>query len=375
MTEDTIGEGDRSRPLISIITPLLNGERYLTECIESVVRQKYNNFEHLVVDGGSTDRSIDIIENYAASTEGRVRLVKVPGSNACQAWNMGLEEATGEYIGWLGADDRFKGDAFLSLLEILRVNPREKFIYGGADIIDDAGLVVGRYATKDFVTERAIGAAGNFAAAVSVFFSAKLIKEVGLLRTDVNACDYDFFLRCGLSHPPLRVPDVFSEYRIHKGGITGSSGHEIYPAEFFRIALDHGGGYFCPAARKYYGHLLRRTGLVRWLGKIGRNRERTRLKDGLKRGDRVAVFGAAISGQACCGELEKMGVSVSFFLDNQPPPKASFLGRPVFRPEEIDGSNKAVDAVVLAAGGRKADMRNQLKNIGFPGRIFVWNQE
>ena len=164
------------------------------ECIKSVEQQDYDDYEHIFVDGGSTDRTTQIIKKSIGLKSNKIILINAPNTNACKAWNIGLEHSEGNFIGWLGADDKAKNGSFDKLHKLLQSNPNEEFIYGDADIINSKGEITGRYATKDFEMDQMIGSPCNFAAAVSVFISKKLINEVGKLRTDINACDFDLFL-------------------------------------------------------------------------------------------------------------------------------------------------------------------------------------
>ena len=87
-------KGDTTyNPLVSIITPVLNGIKYLETCIQSVLSQSYPYIEHIFIDGGSSDGSLDILTNYKAKYPDRIRFISEPDKGACDAWNKGLEMA------------------------------------------------------------------------------------------------------------------------------------------------------------------------------------------------------------------------------------------------------------------------------------------
>ena len=99
----------KSTPLVSIVTPVLNGGKYIVECIESVLSQTYSNIEHVIVDGGSTDNTIEILTGYSTKYPQRFRIDlkpdSSPGSGPGEAWNRCLQITRGTILGWLGNDD------------------------------------------------------------------------------------------------------------------------------------------------------------------------------------------------------------------------------------------------------------------------------
>jgi len=92
---------DNSKPIISIITPVYNGQKFLRECIESVINQDYQNIEHIVVDDGSTDQTINILNEY----KNTVKVIRQEKRGANKARNLGLFNSSGEYIKFLDHDD------------------------------------------------------------------------------------------------------------------------------------------------------------------------------------------------------------------------------------------------------------------------------
>ena len=103
-------------PLISIITAVKNGEKHLEECFESLQNQSYKNFEHIVIDGGSTDRTLEIINNHKSK-------IKFSSSQKDEGiydgFNKGMEQASGEYLGFLNSDDILLPDALMTLKEYI----------------------------------------------------------------------------------------------------------------------------------------------------------------------------------------------------------------------------------------------------------------
>lgn len=107
--------------MISIIIPIYNSELYLSECIESVLKQSYNNFELLLIDDGSTDHSLEICKHYELLDK-RVKVFHIPNSGVSHARNVGLAKALGEWVTFLDSDDWLSEDYLYALQEELNVN-------------------------------------------------------------------------------------------------------------------------------------------------------------------------------------------------------------------------------------------------------------
>ena len=217
-----------------------------------------------------------------------------------------------------------------------------------------------------------IGSPCNFAAAVSVFISKKLINEVGKLRTDINACDFDLFLRCAKIKKPFRTDFTFSQYRIHAKGISGSKGNEIYPKEFFQIARDHGAKFFSPATKVYFFYLLRKLFSDKLLDRLRYIPFGNLDKRPISSVKNSAIFGASITGKACYDYLVKNSKPAICFIDNFPPLSRSYQDLPVYLPDEFINIKDSIDTVLLASGKSNPSMRTQLKKLKFNGTIVEW---
>ena len=124
--------------LVSVVLPTLNGSRFIRSSIESCLTQTYEQFELIVVDGGSTDGTLEIVEEIS---DPRVKLVIQPG-NAGRlpgALNVGFDNARGEYYTWTQDDDLYAHDALAVLVAGLENNPEAGMVYAGQVFIDDDG--------------------------------------------------------------------------------------------------------------------------------------------------------------------------------------------------------------------------------------------
>ena len=126
-TKNIFKKNNKNKPLITIITAVLNNEKYLEESILSLHNQKYENYEHIILDGGSSDKTIDIIKKYEDKIDywcsGKDRGIY-------DAFNNGMKLARGEYIGFLNSDDYYSNNTLEILTKYIRNNPNKDFIFG-----------------------------------------------------------------------------------------------------------------------------------------------------------------------------------------------------------------------------------------------------
>jgi glycosyltransferase involved in cell wall biosynthesis len=143
---------DQSRdlPRISIITPCLNGEQFIVDTIESVVRQGYPNLEHIVVDGGSTDATLSLLRRY-----GYLTVISEPDRGSHEAMNKGIARATGDLIAFMNVDDTYPDDTLATIGAAFLTNPGSSYY---EHICKRAGIKV-HYCAEPFKNDGTIYAA------------------------------------------------------------------------------------------------------------------------------------------------------------------------------------------------------------------------
>ena len=123
-------------PLVTVVTAVFNGEPYLEGCLESVLRQDYPNIEHIVLDGGSSDRTLDILRRY----DNRIALWRSePDKGVYDAWNKALAEASGEWICFLGVDDELLPGAVSAYLALAAKHPEAEYLSSRVRWVHDSG--------------------------------------------------------------------------------------------------------------------------------------------------------------------------------------------------------------------------------------------
>jgi glycosyltransferase involved in cell wall biosynthesis len=118
-------QGSAGLPLVSVVTAVFNGRSYIQDCLESVLNQNYPNIEHIVMDGGSTDGTLEVLRQY----DDRIALWKSePDKGVYDAWNKALTEARGEWICFLGADDEFLPGAVSAYMALAASHPEAEYL-------------------------------------------------------------------------------------------------------------------------------------------------------------------------------------------------------------------------------------------------------
>ena len=204
------------QPLVSIVLPTLNGSRYIATSIESCLRQTYPHLEIIVVDGGSTDDTLAIVQSFA---DARIRVVAQP-ANAGRlpgALNCGFAAARGELFTWTQDDDYYAPEALAVMVQALQAAPDIGFVYAGFWFIDAAGQAL-RPADlgqpEDLRRRNVVGHCFLYRRAVA--------ERVGEYDRDfVMAEDMQYWARAYRVTPMRYLPGSYFYHRLHSANLTG----------------------------------------------------------------------------------------------------------------------------------------------------------
>ena len=202
-----------NQPLVSIVTPSKDQATFLTECLLSVQRQAYPELEHIVVDGGSKDGTVDLLKAFSNSA--RLRWISEPDRGQSEALNKGFAIARGEIVGWLNADDWYLPGAVTRAVARLKAEPRSGWVHGDGYAIDAEGTVLrrlrpGPLRLKDLVL------GGMLLVQPSLFFRRDALEAVGAVAEDIHTTmDEDFCLRLALLRQGSYIPEVQAVRRRH----------------------------------------------------------------------------------------------------------------------------------------------------------------
>ena len=211
---------------ISVVIPVHNGEKYLAQAIESVLGQTFRDFELLIVDDGSTDRSAEIIRTYT-ERDPRVRCLSQENRGVAAAGNLGLQEARAEWVARLDADDVFLPEKLERQVAFLRRNPDAKIVGTLACFISHAGKHLGLVGTEGPHTPseyfRLIGENRPiYFVNSSTLMHRETVLAVGGYRASfAPAEDVDLWIRMAeQQHLMLKVPEPLLLYRLHGASLT-----------------------------------------------------------------------------------------------------------------------------------------------------------
>jgi len=218
--EEVILARDSSWPRISIITPSYNQAEFLEETILSILNQDYPNLEYIIVDGGSTDSSIEIIEKYRKYL---AYWVSEPDCGQADALSRGFAHCTGEIMAWQNADDAYLPGALRTVGEFFKQNPNVEFAFGNLAFIDEHSQQIGelRFAPTEYLGILFEGMVMHNQAA---FFTPSAFNKAGGIKLEYRyAFDYDFFLCLSCVAQPHFLHKTLGLYRVHSGSLTHSS--------------------------------------------------------------------------------------------------------------------------------------------------------
>lgn len=242
---------DEKHPLVSIVTPSFNQARYLEATMRSVLDQDYSRIEYIVIDGGSTDGSEEIIRRYAERLN---YWVSEPDDGQTDAINKGFNRAQGDILAWLNSDDVYRPGAIAEAVMYMGDHPEVGMVYGDADYIDDTGQVIGRFPAARTDYKRLRGGYVHIPQQTA-FFRARLWQMVGPLDPSFYfAMDYDLWVRIAAISPIRYHPRTWAAFRLHGDAKSLAEADRCWP-EMIRVHQRLGGGKFSVITAKY---LLRR---------------------------------------------------------------------------------------------------------------------
>ena len=232
-TRNIFKKTEINKPLITVITVVLNNEKYLEECILSLHNQKYENYEHIIIDGGSSDDTINIIKKYENKID---YWCSGNDKGIYDAFNKGMQLAKGDYIGFLNSDDYYSHNALELLNDYIKKYPKKDFIFGA--VKKHWGVLFGYkpykiYWSWGFYSSHSTG----------FFIKTDSAKKVGLYNLKYKySSDYDYFFRMivkkKLQGIGTKKNELFGTFR--RGGYSSSIKFYDHFKEEIQIRLDNG---------------------------------------------------------------------------------------------------------------------------------------
>lgn len=255
---------DTTYPKISIVTVSFNQGQFIEDNILSVINQNYPNVEHIIIDAGSTDGTIDILKKY----DNYLNWTSEPDKGQSDGLNKGFKKATGEIIGWFNSDDRIPLGALHKVARFFIENPDEIAVVGNQSIIDENGelirVVKSRSYSYDYLVNHARGITQN-----STFFKKEVFEKTGYLDETLHyAMDRDLFIRIAKIKAMPYIPETLGEFRLQEDAKT-AKGSFYFSKELIKIRKKYGSNSFSPGMKNdYYIIITEPLRRVKWLRKL-----------------------------------------------------------------------------------------------------------
>jgi glycosyltransferase involved in cell wall biosynthesis len=214
-----------SAPAVTVLMPVYNAERFVGQTVDSVLAQGFRDFEFLIINDGSTDRSLEILQSYA-DRDDRIRLLSRPNTGYVAALNEGLGLARGEFIARIDADDL--ADPRRLELQLARMRPEPGLVALGSNAwaMDEEGRLLGDYDVP--LTHEEIEAAhlrgSSSVHHPAVMLRPEVVKRVGGYRKELMPCeDFDLWLRLGEVGRLANLPEKLLTKRLFAGSAVASN--------------------------------------------------------------------------------------------------------------------------------------------------------
>ncbi len=224
-------------PLISIVTPSYNQAAFIQNTLLSVLNQSYPHIEYIVVDGGSTDGTLEIIEPFSD----RLTLVSEPDRGQADAINKGFRIARGELLAWLNSDDQYLEGAIETVVNFFKAHPQAAFVYGATLTMDDNGSVYGLSSNVRPCNFHNLVHFDDSIVQPGAFWRADVWQTLGPLDDSLKyTLDYDFWIKVSQKYTLHHIPSPLAIERIYTRAKTALGGLERLE-EIEALVQRHGG--------------------------------------------------------------------------------------------------------------------------------------
>jgi len=218
-------------PLVSIVTPSYNKGEFIEETILSIKNQIYPRIEHIIIDAGSTDDTIDIIKEYEGTYN--MQWISEPDEGQSDAINKGWRMSKGEILAYLNADDTYMPEAVETAVKYLTEHQDVSMVYGDCNLINEYSEVIGKYAAREFNLEDML-CWENMVPQQTVFLRREVLEEVGYIDANLYmAMDYDLWVRIGLTLRIQYIPQLLANLRHYPEMKSVSEAYKIAPDHLY----------------------------------------------------------------------------------------------------------------------------------------------
>ena len=227
------------QPRVSIVTPSFNMARFLGETMESVLAEDYAYIEYIVMDGGSTDGTVELLRDFERRYPGRFTWISERDGGQSDAVNKGFLRATGDIFTFLNSDDTYLPGAVRAAVEAFQAHPEAAVVYGDAWYTDDQNAIIKRYPVDPYDYER-LGSLCHICQPAA-FLRSDVFREVGMLDTNLHlTLDYDLWLKISARYPLWKIDRPMANSRMWADNKTLSRRRTTF-REVVKILRKHRG--------------------------------------------------------------------------------------------------------------------------------------
>ena len=207
--------------MLSVITPVFNGERYIQECIKNVIDQNCQGCEHIIVDGASSDKTCDIIRSYASRFR-HIRWISESDRGQSDAMNKGVRLSKGEILGFLNVDDYYESNVLNSVSNIFASRPEPSLIVGNCNIWGDCGKLIAINKPKNLSFLELLSNTAPFPVnSAAYFYHKSLHDKIGGYDVDLHyTMDADFLLKAVQVAKVSYFDETWGNFRLIQGTKT-----------------------------------------------------------------------------------------------------------------------------------------------------------
>ena len=242
----------------SILTPTFNAEKYIESSIKSLIQQSYQDWENIIVDNFSTDKTEQIVKKYQKKFPNKIKFIKQE-SDIGEALNIALSKSSGEVIGWLDSDDIYLPNALNDAYKSFNSSKNIRFVYGDTGIINQNGKEIGTFRVDRFNKQLWLNEWHHIVLS-STFYKKDIFKEISFLNKLGN--DLEFYLRASKITQLTYINKKLSSYRIHPTNVSNNQNarsnliRKNRAVEDLLLIIKYRGSLFSPKAFNCYAKIL-----------------------------------------------------------------------------------------------------------------------
>jgi len=243
-------------PLVTVVTPSYNTGRYIAETVRSVRDQTYPYVEHIVLDSGSTDETLEVLKQFPS-----IKLITGAPAGLCEKLNLGFSLARGDVVAWLCADDFYLPEAIAKAVEALKQNPDAALVYCNDLRVDEHSVELGR--TRRRQTEhRQLVQDQNYVPPQTVFMRREALEAIGPVDARFPlVADWDLWIRISQRFAIHYVDDWWAAFRERPGQLSDTYRFTVW-LQGRQMTRMHGAASFLPRSWAYWRRMLSRAAVI-----------------------------------------------------------------------------------------------------------------